>query len=131
MDDDTRGQKLAAMLNAVLPAWARFDDLGDGTLVNERGIAPDGTVNITVRDSEAAIAVMLEDEETGEYLGEDELGEVKWNDVTSIVGILVDEFPGIAAEVTKFKSSAAPRAKASRGGGSVKVKGYTRRFPLR
>ncbi len=101
MDDDTRGQKLVAMLNAVLPSWARFDDLGDGTLVNERSIAPDAReVNITIRDGEATITVIERDDDTGDYLDEDELGEVKWNDVTSIVGILADEFPAIAAAAT-------------------------------
>lgn len=101
MNDDECGQRLAAALNKVLPSWGRFNDIGDGTLINEGGYDTESEVNITIRDGEAGIAIIGRDYDTGDFTGERDLGYTDWDDVTSIVGLLAEAYPSLAAEARK------------------------------
>jgi hypothetical protein len=64
----------------------------------------------------------MDDDERGERLG-----YTKWNDVTSIVGLLAEAYPSLAAEA----KPAARKGSGSKAKGTVSVSGYTRRFPTR
>lgn len=91
--NDTRGQKLAAMLNAALDGAAYFDDMGDGTLINS-SLKENAEVNITIRSGEAGVAIAKMDK-YGDYVGFIELGDFKWNDVDGILAALREKFPEI------------------------------------
>lgn len=91
--DNSRGQKLAAMLNVALAGKAYFDDMGDGTLINS-SLKKNAEVNITIRSGEAGVAVAKMDK-YGDYVGFQELGDFKWNDADGIVAALRAEFPSL------------------------------------
>jgi hypothetical protein len=127
MTDDAKGKQLLTALNALLPVWARFQDYGDGTLVNESGyenntVEGGEDVTIQVRDEEAVIAVLIRDE-NGDIEDEEELGEAAWDDLAAIVDLLAARYPEI--DPAHGKAAAKPSAKA----GVVHVQAYTRRFP--
>ena len=107
--DNSRGQKLAAMLNVALAGKAYFDDMGDGTLINS-SLKKNAEVNITIRSGEASIAVAKMDK-YGDYVGFQELGDFKWNDADGIVAALRAEFPSLR------RSNPARRRPASRRAG--------------